>query len=228
VPTIDHDLCINCLQCQQVCAPSAIRSINGEKPIINQAACRGCGACVAACPTGALDLPSLTTEQLLVATKTAVRFSGSKPMVVGYLCRWCAYAAADRAGMTRLTYPANIIPIQVPCTGRLDTEIILTAFEEGADGVAVIGCHVQDCHYRSGALHAQERTENLRMVLEAAGIDGRRLYFGSVSASESGEYAKQVTEFVNSIVSLGPLGSEASVKTRSKTKKSMKKKDASS
>ncbi|TFG99413.1 hydrogenase iron-sulfur subunit [Candidatus Thorarchaeota archaeon] len=219
VPTLDQDLCITCLQCQQVCTPNAIRSTNGEKPVINQAACRGCGACVAACPTGALDLPSLTTEQLLEATKSAVRFSHSKPVVVGYLCRWCAYAAADRAGMTRLTYPANIIPIQVPCTGRLDTEILLTAFEEGADGVAVIGCHVQDCHFRSGALHAQERTENLRMVLEAAGIDGRRLYFGSVSASESGQYAKQVSEFISSIVTLGPLGSEATVKTSSKSKK---------
>lgn len=218
VPTLDHNLCIACLQCQQVCTPNAIRSTNGEKPIINQAACRGCGACVAACPTGALDLPSLTTEQLLEATKSAVRFSHSKPVIVGYLCRWCAYAAADRAGMTRLTYPANIIPIQVPCTGRLDIEMLLTAFEEGADGVAVIGCHVQDCHFRSGALHAQERTENLRMVLEAAGIDGRRLHFGSVSASESGQYAKQVSEFVSSIESLGPLGSEAAVKTKSKSK----------
>ncbi len=227
VPTIDHDLCINCLQCQQVCSPNAIRSVNGEKPIVNQAACRGCGACVAACPTGALNLPSLTTEQLLEATKSEVRFSGSKPIIVGYLCRWCAYAAADRAGMTRLTYPSNIVPIQVPCTGRLDTEILLTAFEEGADGVAVIGCHVQDCHYRSGALHAQERTDNLRAVLAAAGIDGRRLYFGSVSASEASQYAKQVTEFTNRIVSLGPLGSETSVKTGRTTKKSTKKQDVS-
>ncbi|NHJ14284.1 MAG: hydrogenase iron-sulfur subunit [Candidatus Thorarchaeota archaeon] len=227
VPVIDHDVCMGCLQCQQVCTPSAIRSINGEKPIINQAACRGCGACVAACPTGALDLPSLTTEQLLKATKSAVRFSGSRPAIVGYLCRWCAYAAADRAGMIRLTYPANIVPIQVPCTGRLDTEIILTAFEEGADGVAVIGCHVQDCHYRSGALHAQERTDNLRMVLEAAGIDGRRLYFGSVAASEAGQYAKQVSDFVSSIVHLGPLGSETGVSAKGRRKKSTKKKSAS-
>jgi heterodisulfide reductase subunit A len=225
VPTVNHDLCINCLQCQQVCAPNAIRSINGEKPVVNQAACRGCGACVAACPTGALDLPSLTTEQLLEATKSAVRFSGSKPTVVGYLCRWCAYAAADRAGMTRLSYPSNIMPIQVPCTGRLDTDILLTAFEEGADGVAVIGCHVQDCHYRSGALHAQERTDNLRAVLEAAGISGKRLYFGSVSASEAGQYAKQVTDFIGKIVSLGPLGTEAHAKAKNKTKKSVKKKE---
>jgi len=228
VPTIDHDLCINCLQCQHVCSPNAIRSVNGEKPVINQAACRGCGACVAACPTAALNLPSLTTEQLLEATKSAVRFSGSKPIIVGYLCRWCAYAAADRAGMTRLTYPSNIVPIQVPCTGRLDTEILLTAFEEGADGVAVIGCHVQDCHYRSGALHAQERTDNLRTVLAAAGIDGRRLYFGSVSASEATQYAKQVTEFTHRIIALGPLGSEAVVKSETKAKKSARKKDVSS
>jgi heterodisulfide reductase subunit A len=227
VPTINHDICINCLQCIQVCSPNAIRSNNGEKPIINQAACRGCGACVAACPTGALDLPSLTTTQLIEATKSAARFSGSKPTIIGYLCRWCAYAAADRAGMTRMTYPSNIVPIQVTCTGRLDTDILLTAFEEGADGVAVIGCHVQDCHYRSGALHAQERTDNLRTVLEAAGIDGRRLYFGSVSASEAGQYTKQVTDFISSIVSLGPLGSESSVKTRSKSRKSIKKKDVS-
>ena len=115
----------------------------------------------------------------------------------------------------------------MPCTGRLDTDILLTAFEEGADGVAVIGCHVQDCHYRSGALHAQERTDNLRTVLEAAGFDGRRLYFGSVSASEAGQYAKQVTEFTSNIISLGPLGSETSVKTQSKAKMSPKKKGGS-
>jgi coenzyme F420-reducing hydrogenase delta subunit len=90
----------------------------------------------------------------------------------------------------------------------LNVDTILSAFEEGADGVAVMGCHIQDCHYRSGASYAQDRTKKIRDIIEAAGIDGDRLYFGSVSASEADSFAEQVTEFVNEIIRLGPLGKE--------------------
>jgi coenzyme F420-reducing hydrogenase delta subunit len=86
--------------------------------------------------------------------------------------------------------------------------LILTAFAEGADGVAVLGCHEQDCHYRSGAKRAKNRTEHLRKVIESAGIDGRRLYFGSASASEGEVFAEQVTDFIRKITSIGPLGIE--------------------
>jgi coenzyme F420-reducing hydrogenase delta subunit len=151
----------------------------------------------------------MSNEQLENATKAAVAFNPLKPAIVGYLCRWCAYSAADRAGTARMKYPPNMIPIQVPCTGRLNAETFLTAFAEGADGVAVLGCHVQDCHYRSGARYAKDRTEKMQELLEAAGIDNRRLYFGSASASEADSFAEQVTRFVNNIVKLGPLGTNS-------------------
>jgi coenzyme F420-reducing hydrogenase delta subunit len=83
---------------------------------------------------------------------------------------------------------------------------------EGADGVAVMGCHIQDCHYRSGARDAKGRTENIQEVLEAAGIDKKRLYFGSASASEADRFAEQMTDFTNDIVRLGTLGKETSKK----------------
>jgi len=208
VPSLDPTLCISCRLCEQNCTPDAI-SFNDEKyPLINMAACRGCGSCAAACPSGALDLPCLTTEQLLGATKAAVVSNPVRPAIVGYLCRWCAYSAADRAGTSRIKYPPNIINIQVPCTGRLNTETVLTAFAEGADGVAVMGCHVQDCHYRSGARYAMSRTDTIREALEGAGIDGRRLFFGSVSASEADQFVEQVNDFFNVIKRLGPLGRE--------------------
>ncbi|MFW9909075.1 MAG: hydrogenase iron-sulfur subunit [Candidatus Thorarchaeota archaeon] len=208
VPSFDVDLCIACRLCEQVCTSKAIKFNGEEVPDIDLVACRACGACVAACPSGALDLPCLTNEQLENATRAAIQFNPNRPAIVGYLCRWCAYRAADRAGTARMRYPANMIPIQVPCTGRLNADTLLTAFAEGADGVAVMGCHVQDCHYRSGAKHAMDRTENLKDVLKAAGIDERRLYFGSTSASEADRFAEQVTEFVNEVTRIGPLGKE--------------------
>ncbi len=208
VPSFTPELCLGCRICEENCTPNAIKFNDDKIPEIDILACRACGACVASCPSGALDLPCLTNEQLLSATKAAVTFNQLKPAIVGYLCRWCAYSAADRAGISRFRYPPNIIPIQVPCTGRLNIDTILSAFAEGADGVAVMGCHIQDCHYRSGARYAQDRTKKIREIIEAAGIDGDRLYFGSVSASEADSFAEQVTEFVNEIIRLGPLGKE--------------------
>ena len=207
VPSFTPEPCLRCLACVKTCTSNAI-TYDSVIPEINLVACRACGACVAACPSGALDLPCLTNEQLTKSVKAAVASNPIRPSIVGFLCRWCAYSAADRAGTARLSYPPNLIPIEVPCTGRVGSQIILTAFAEGADGVALLGCHEQDCHYRSGAKRAKDRTENLRKIIEASGIDGRRLYFGSASASEGERFANHVIEFNRLITSIGPLGIE--------------------
>jgi F420-non-reducing hydrogenase iron-sulfur subunit len=59
--------------------------------------------------------------------------------ILAFCCRYCSYAAADLAGAMRLSYPAGIKVIQVPCTGRVDTIHLLKGLEAGADGIYVAG-----------------------------------------------------------------------------------------
>ena len=71
-------------------------------------------------------------------------------MIVGFLCNWCSYAGADLAGVSRIQSAPNLRSIRVMCSGRVDPTFILRAFELGADGVLVAGCHPGDCHYAEG------------------------------------------------------------------------------
>jgi len=128
-----------------------------------------------------------------------------EPKIVAFLCNWCAYAGADMAGTSRLKYPANVVPIKVMCSGRIDPEFILEAFERGADGVFIGGCHPGDCHYVSGNYKARRRVEMMKKMLEEMGINPRRLRLEWISATEGRKFAKVVEEFVNEIKELGPL-----------------------
>jgi F420-non-reducing hydrogenase iron-sulfur subunit len=62
-----------------------------------------------------------------------------EPKIVAFACNWCAYAAADLAGVSRFQYPPNMRTIRVMCSGRINPNFILKAFESGADGVLVSG-----------------------------------------------------------------------------------------
>ena len=62
-----------------------------------------------------------------------------EPSVLGFACHYCAFAAADLAGVMRLSYPTSVKLIRLPCTGKLDHNYVLRAFEKGGDGVFVVG-----------------------------------------------------------------------------------------
>ena len=62
-----------------------------------------------------------------------------EPNVLAFACHYCAFAAADLAGVMRLSYPPNVKIIRLPCTGKLDHIHVLRAFERGVDGVFVAG-----------------------------------------------------------------------------------------
>ena len=88
-----------------------------------------------------------------------------EPKIVGFLCNWCSYTGADLAGTARMKYPSNMVGIRVMCSGRVDPGFIMNAFQNGADGVIVCGCHPGDCHYVEGNYKCMRRIPLTKKIL---------------------------------------------------------------
>ena len=127
-----------------------------------------------------------------------------EPEIVGFCCKYCAYAAADLAGSMRLSYPGSIKIIQVPCTGRIDVIHILKALEQGADGVMVAGCLEGECHFLTGNLKARKRTEAVKKILGQIGIAPERVMMFNLSSAMGARFAEIAAEMNENILKLGP------------------------
>ncbi len=127
-----------------------------------------------------------------------------EPKIVAYLCNWCSYAAADLAGSSRTQYPPNIRVIRVPCSGRIDPLLLIRAFNFGADGVLVSGCHPGDCHYLDGNYYARRRFVMLKELMTFAGIEEQRVKFTWCSASEGSRFGVVVKKVVDRVKEVGP------------------------
>jgi len=140
-----------------------------------------------------------------------------EPRIVGFLCNWCSYTGADLAGTSRMKSAPNVRIVRLMCSGRVDPSFILRAFQLGADGVLVGGCHPGDCHYQEGNFKALRRVLLLKRVLRDFGIDERRLRLEWISAAEGEKFAKVSTEFTEEVRALGPLRLETGVLQQSHT-----------
>jgi F420-non-reducing hydrogenase iron-sulfur subunit len=128
-----------------------------------------------------------------------------EPIIVGFLCNWCSYRAADLAGTARLHYAPNMRPIRVMCSGRVEPEMVFKALAEGADGVLITGCHPGECHYIEGNIKTLRRFLMLQQLLQQFGIEAERVQLLWASASEGPQLAKAVDQMTVKLKALGPL-----------------------
>ena len=128
------------------------------------------------------------------------------PHILGFLCNWCCYTAADSAGVGRYQYPPNLRVIRIMCTGRLDPSFPLEGLAGGADGIFVGGCHPGECHYQDGNYHALISASLVHEMLNRLGIARERFLIDWASAAEGPNFVKIITAFTEKIRSLGPLG----------------------
>ncbi|MFH0968141.1 MAG: FAD-dependent oxidoreductase [Methanobacteriota archaeon] len=201
---IDPSLCIGCGVCENLCPYQAIH-IENKKAYSIKALCKGCGNCGAACPTHAISMSHFTDEQIRAQIHAAfIERRQDEIKIIVFCCNWCSYAGADFAGVARFQYPPNTRIIRVMCSARVDPVFIFDAFTEGADGVLISGCHLQDCHYIDGNLDTLRRYNLLHTIYERYGLGGRiRLEW--VSASEGEKFSEITKSFVDRIKSLGTM-----------------------
>jgi coenzyme F420-reducing hydrogenase delta subunit len=113
----------------------------------------------------------------------------------------------------RLQYPANVRVLRFPCTGKIEQNDILTAFEGGIDGVIVAGCLEGGCHFAEGNLRAKRRVERAQRIMREIGLEPERLEMYFLSSAEGGRFAEIVREMTNRLKKLGPSPLRANVET---------------
>jgi coenzyme F420-reducing hydrogenase delta subunit len=128
----------------------------------------------------------------------------NKPVILAFCCHYCAYAAADMAGSMRLQYPADVRVLRFPCTGKIEENYILAAFEKGVDGLMVAGCLEGGCHFLEGNLRARKRVERVKQILDEIGVGGDRLEMFNLSSAEGPRFAEISTKMSERIAKLGP------------------------
>ena len=127
-----------------------------------------------------------------------------EPKIVAILCKWCSSAGSDLAGVSRMKYPPNVVPITVMCSGSVSPNYIFSAFKNGADGVLISGCHPGDCHYIKGNYYARRRIALVKELLDFIGLEPQRFQMSWVSAAEGGKYTEIIKDFVKELEPLGP------------------------
>lgn len=211
VAEVRQDRCSGCRICLNACPFTAIeRDEEAARALVNPALCLGCGTCVATCPCNAIQQHGFNDRQVMAEVAALLadppeRGAAWQPRIVAFLCYWCSYTGADNAGTARMKYPPNADIVKVMCSGRVDPEMITSAFALGADGVMVLGCHIGDCHYTSGNHKTMVRMPIVRRLLADLGIEPERFRHEWVSAAEGEKFSQLVRQMTAEVHALGPL-----------------------
>jgi coenzyme F420-reducing hydrogenase delta subunit len=128
-----------------------------------------------------------------------------KPLLLAICCAECGHTAVDSSGMAMMSYPANVRVMAVPCTGILQVNQFLEAFQTGAQGVMVVGCKSDGCHYEVGVQKAEKKVELAKRLMTEYGIEPERLEMFNMVYIEGDKFAEAARTMTKRLEKLGPL-----------------------
>jgi len=207
---VNEDYCGDCEFCPVTCPYGAISLEEiGEGHFVAKVSdilCEGCGICVGTCPLNAIELRHSRPDQMQAQMRGLMSVNGtSKPLVLAICCSECGHAAVDSSGMAMMQYPANVRIMEVPCTGILQVHQFFEAFRAGAEGVMVVGCKSDGCHYEVGVQKAEKKVELAKILLKEYGIEPERLGMFNMIFIEGNKFVEAAKTMTKRLEKLGPL-----------------------
>lgn len=126
----------------------------------------------------------------------------SPATIVAFICNWAPYRCFMDASGKAPFMLRRIYPVKVPCAGRIDPAMILSAFERGADGVLIAGCREPSCRFGPGYPSSRKTWETTARLMKTLGIETERfraLYFES---HETDRFLSEMEDLVRTISGL--------------------------
>ena len=202
---IDTGKCIRCLTCYRICPYRAIE-VNSRVRVAPEA-CEGCGICLAECPRGAISFERLNGAAGSEALPGVDRIPAEGLFTPSITALCCSRSAAKAAALANCMYqalPEGLRIVPVPCGGSVSLNQIMTAFSSGADGVMVLTCHEGNCHAEQGPDYARRRVAHMTTVFESIGLESGRLVHKSLASNMGAEFSRDLSDFRNRLLGLGP------------------------
>ncbi len=118
----------------------------------------------------------------------------------------CHYTSQQSCGdgLRRLNFPDTVTMNRLVCTGKLEETVLLKAFEDGADGVYVVGCPIEECHNVKGSQRAAKRVEAVRAALAELGVEEDRVRIYHLERGMHPEFVEVAQEMDDLIRTMGP------------------------
>lgn len=197
---VNEDVCRGCGDCVAVCdysAPVLQPKANGLFVAkINETLCKGCSTCVTICPSSAIEPRYFNQDWLRDRLQT---MEPSKKNVVVYTCNWYG-THLDRSIFANISAnDVNMLFIRTVCSGRLEPSFILRAFEFGPEGVLVVGCPMNECHYGFGNKQADEHFGKMRNLLSLLGYSSEKFQWFWPQGNQAAGIVEGVDLFLRSI-----------------------------
>ena len=144
-----------------------------------------------------MEIPAIAETEPLEDLPVDLVKEGKK--VIVFTCNWNAYSGLETAGTERLSYSPAVYPLKVMCLGQLNPGIILKAFENGADGVLLLGCPPGKCHFEFGNRRAEETFEEAKGLVALLGYREEQLMLDWVDAGQGKTFVSKVEQFINGL-----------------------------